>query len=216
MWYTKFRSYWDTLQNPPETSLTTTKPCDISGCPERGDYKAPKSRYDLNNYYWFCLDHVREYNQNWDYFKGMSRAEIENHMTRTVVWDRPTWRATTHGLHARQEAGFNEERMKRKVYESFTEGENIFQDFTMGGDEEKARVAVNSIPHPAVEALAVMDLAPPIEWEEVKARYKALAKKYHPDVAGADKNSEEQLKKINLAYSILKLSYQNYTKLEEK
>lgn len=212
MWYTKFRSYWDTLQNPPETGLTQTRACDISGCVHRGDYKAPKSRYELKEYYWFCLDHVREYNQNWDFFKGMSRSEIEQHMYKTVVWDRPTWRST--------QAGVNEEKIKRTVYERFASGENIFQDFMMDGggigDEESARVNIKSIPHPAVEALAVMDLAPPIEWEEVKARYKALAKKHHPDTNGANKAAEEQLKKINLAYSILKLSYQNYTKLEEK
>ena len=208
MWYTKFRSYWDTLQDPPETSLTVTRMCDINGCPHRGDFRAPKSRYDLNNYYWFCLDHVKEYNQNWDFFKGMSQAEIEKSMSKTVVWDRPTWRSTL--------AGVNEERLKRKVYERFSTGENIFQDFTMGGEEEKARVNVSTIPHPAVEALSVMDLEPPIEWEDVKARYKELAKRYHPDINSSDKNAEEQLKKINLAYSILKLSYQNYTKLDEK
>lgn len=208
MWYTRFRSYWDTIQNQPETALTLTRDCDISGCPHRGDYKAPKSRYELKDYYWFCLDHVQEYNQNWDFFKGMSRAEIEHNMSKTVVWDRPTWRST--------KAGLNEERVKRTVYERFAEGENIFQDFTMGGAEESARVNLQSIPHPAAEALAVMDLAPPIEWEVVKARYKALAKKYHPDVNTTNKAAEERLKKINLAYSILKLSYQNYTKLDEK
>ncbi len=212
MWYTKFRSYWETLQHPPETALTRTRACDISGCAHRGDYKAPKSRHELKDYYWFCLDHVREYNQNWDFFKGMSRSEIEQHMYKTVVWDRPTWRST--------KAGFNEERAKRTVYEQFAAGENIFQNFTMGGsggdEDESAQVNIKSIPHPAVDALAVMDLAPPIEWEEVKSRYKTLAKKYHPDINPADKAAEEQLKKINLAYSILKLSYQNYTQLEEK
>jgi hypothetical protein len=88
----------------------------------------------------------------------------------------------------------------------------------MGGDGEKkedAHIHLGSIPHPAVEALAVMDLKPPVQWEEVKARYKTLAKRYHPDINSANKNAEEQLKKINLAYSILKLSYQNYTKLDE-
>jgi hypothetical protein len=209
MWYTKFRSYWDTLLDPQETGLTLTRDCDISGCPHRGEYKAPKSRNELKEYYWFCLDHVREYNQNWDFFKGMSRGEIEHHMYKNAVWDRPTWRST--------QAGFSEDRVKKTVYERFTQGESIFQDFTMDGKEEQsARVNVQSIPHPAVEALAVMNLEPPIEWEEVKARYKALAKKYHPDTNRMDKNAEEQLKKINLAYSILKLSYQNYTKLEER
>lgn len=209
MWYDKFRSYWETLENQPETSLTVTKTCDITGCAERGDYKAPKSRNDLRTYYWFCLDHVREYNQNWDFFKGMSQAEIERSMSKTAVWDRPTWRST--------QAGFNEEKIRKNVYEHFTAGDNF--SFNMGRDEsnkEEAHINLGSIPHPAIEALAVMDLQPPVDWEEVKARYKTLAKRYHPDTNNADKQAEEQLKKINLAYSILKLSYQNYTKLDEK
>jgi len=211
MWYNKFRSYWDTVQNPAETSLTLTKPCDITGCPERGDFKAPKSRDALQSYYWFCLDHVKEYNQNWDFFKGMSQAEIEHRMSKTAVWDRPTWRST--------KAGFNEDKIRKTVYERFTAGESFFEGFSAGaGDGEKkedAHIHLGSIPHPAVEALAVMDLKPPIQWDEVKARYKTLAKRYHPDVNGTNKTAEEQLKKINLAYSILKLSYQNYTKLDE-
>jgi hypothetical protein len=209
MWYNKFRSYWDTLQNQPETALTETKACDITGCSERGDYKAPKSRDALKSYYWFCLDHVKEYNQNWDFFKGMSQAEIERSMSKTAVWDRPTWRST--------KAGLNEDKIRKNVHERFTSGENF--SFNMGhegNDKEEAHIHLGSIPHPAVEALAVMDLRPPIEWEEVKARYKLLAKRYHPDTNNADKQAEEQLKKINLAYSILKLSYQNYTKLDEK
>jgi len=208
MWYDKFRSYWETLENQPETSLTVTKTCDISGCSERGDFKAPKSRDALKSYYWFCLEHVREYNQNWDFFKGMSQAEIERSMSKTAVWDRPTWRST--------QAGYNEEKIRKTVYERFTSGDNFF--FQMGRDEsnkEEAHINLGSIPHPAVEALAVMDLQPPVDWEEVKARYKTLAKRYHPDTNNADKQAEEQLKKINLAYSILKLSYQNYTKLDE-
>ncbi len=212
MWYTKFRSYWSTIQDPPETGLTLTKNCDISGCPERGDFKAPKSRDALKSYYWFCIEHVREYNQNWDFFKGMSQAEIEKNMSKTAVWDRPTWRST--------QAGFNEDKIRRAAYEGFSARDTIFHDFGMHGngdnEESNARIDVGSIPHPAVEALAVMDLQPPVEWEDVKARYKTLAKRYHPDTNSTDKNAEEQLKKINLAYSILKLSYQNYTKLDEK
>ena len=210
MWYNKFRSYWSALENQPETSLTLTKPCDITGCPERGDFKAPRSRDALKSYYWFCLDHVKEYNQNWDFFKGMSQADIEKSMSKTAVWDRPTWRST--------QAGFNEDKIRKSVYERFTAGESFFQDFTAGGDGEKkedAHIHLASIPHPAVEALAVMGLKPPVVWDEVKARYKTLAKRYHPDTNNADKEAEEQLKKINLAYSILKLSYQNYTKLDE-
>lgn len=40
--------------------------------------------------------------------------------------------------------------------------------------------------------------------DEIKKAYRALAMKYHPDVNKDDKNSEEKLKQINEAYSILK------------
>lgn len=185
--------------------------CSITGCEHLGEYRAPKSRYDLRDYYWFCLDHVREYNHNWDFFKGMGRAEIEHHMTKTSVWDRPTWRMT--------QAGFNEENARKRVYEAFVNGESVFADFDGRGNAdaqaEEARIEVAAIPHPTIEALAVMGLAPPIGWEEVKTRYKSLAKKYHPDTNKDDKRAEEELKKINLAYSILKISYQHYMKLDE-
>ncbi|MEZ0225361.1 MAG: J domain-containing protein [Alphaproteobacteria bacterium] len=210
MWNIRFKTF---LRDSDTDDMLPAirKGCDIGGCPHLGEFKAPKSRYDLRNYYWFCIDHVREYNQQWDFFKGMSRSEIEHHMHKTAVWDRPTWRMT--------QAGFNEEKTRQSVYEAFTRGESVFGDFNSRSAEDEepreAHIDVGSIPHPTIEALAVMGLAPPIEWEEVKARYKTLAKKYHPDTNGADKAAEEELKKINLAYSILKLSYQHYMKLDE-
>lgn len=211
MWYTKFRSYWSTIQDPPETSLTLTRNCDVPDCPERGDFKAPKSRDALKDYYWFCLDHVREYNQSWDFFKGMSQTEIEGALKKAVVGDRPTWRSTEAGKR-------REDAMRKSAYERFT-SEDIFFDFGGGlGEDEgdkSARINVGSIPHPAIEALATMGLQPPVEWKDVKARYKTLAKRYHPDVNGTDKHAEEQLKRVNLAYSILKLSYQHFTALDE-
>jgi hypothetical protein len=214
MWDFKSKSFLRGLHDPEEHLPMVRKNCEIEGCPHLGEYKAPKSRYELRSYYWFCLDHVREYNRQWDYFKGMSPGEVEQHLHRATVWDRPTWRTTEAGI-------LNENRARERIYEAFTRGDTIFGDFNgqATGQEqyrEKAQIDVSSIPHPTVEALAVMDLAPPIEWEEVKAKYKALAKKYHPDTNKHDKNAEEQLKKINLAYSILKLSYQHYLKLDEE
>ncbi len=210
MWDFKLKTFLHDLKDQMEKPLVLRKSCDIAGCPHLGDFKAPKSPHNLTEYHWFCLDHVREYNQNWDFFKGMSQGEIEHHMHKTMMWDRPTWRMT--------ESGLKEGRTREKIHAHFTSGENIFGNFSMGGDEtgEDAHINIQSIPHPAVEALAVMDLAPPVDWDEVKARYKILAKKYHPDTNKNDPAAEELLKKINLAYSILKISYQNYTKLEDR
>jgi hypothetical protein len=209
MWNFRFKTFLG--DEEIDTLPALRKNCEVPGCPHLGEHRAPKSRTELRSYYWFCVEHVREYNQNWDFFKGMSRAEIEHHMYKTAVWDRPTWRMTR--------AGFNEERVRQRVYDAFSRGESIFGDFNSreAEDEEpkEAHINVSTIPHPTVEALLVMDLAPPIEWEQVKARYKTLAKKYHPDTNPGDHAAEEQLKKINLAYSILKLSYQHFLKLDE-
>lgn len=67
------------------------RPCDYPGCPEAGLYKAPRSRDRLHDYYWFCLDHVRDYNAQWDFLKGLSSDEIEEQIRLATVWNRPTW-----------------------------------------------------------------------------------------------------------------------------
>lgn len=209
MWDFRFKSFLHDLKHTGDRPVVQRKGCDAPGCEHLGEYKAPKSRHELRSFYWFCLEHVRDYNANWDFFKGMSKGEMEHHLYKTSVWDRPTWRMT--------QAGMFEEKARRKIYEHFT-GEGVSGDFSFrtGEAEEDAHVNLSALPHPTVEALAVMDLAPPIQWDEVKARYKALAKKYHPDTNKGDKEAEDRFKKITLAYTILKLSYENYTKLDEK
>lgn len=209
MWGFRIRPFLGSHRDQRDTAPVVQKPCDIPGCQHVGDFKAPKSRYDLKDYYWFCLDHVREYNANWDFFKGMTPGEIETHMHKNAVWDRPTWRST--------EAGLNDSKTRQKIYDQFARGESVFGDFKMDGEEQKeAHIDIGTIPHPTIEALDVFGLAPPIDWEQVKARYKKLAKQHHPDMNPGDKDAEEKLKKINLAYTILKLSYQHYTTLDEK
>jgi curved DNA-binding protein CbpA len=185
---------------PPSDSLPVTRRgCDVAGCAHLGEYRAPKSRESLREYYWFCLDHVREYNQKWDFFKGMTPGEIETHMQRSVTWDLPTWRMT--------QAGAIEEETRRKIYRHFSGG-RIFGEFSFDSMEEEQRHGTEP-PSPVRDALKTIGLDVGASWTHIKARYKTLAKTYHPDIAGNDATAEEHLKKINLAYSILKLSYQH-------
>ena len=51
--------------------------------------RAPKSRIMLNEYFYFCLQHIKEYNKSWDFYKGMSVDQIESSMRNDTVWDRP-------------------------------------------------------------------------------------------------------------------------------
>src|SRR3984885_11390641 len=67
------------------------RPCDYAGCTAAGEYRAPKSRSSLNDYWWFCLEHVRAYNATWDFYKGMTPGQIEAQMREDTGWQRPTW-----------------------------------------------------------------------------------------------------------------------------
>ena len=52
----------------------TVRLCDRHGCEERGDCPAPKAPNSPDRWY-FCQAHAAEYNQKWDYFEGLDKAE---------------------------------------------------------------------------------------------------------------------------------------------
>jgi hypothetical protein len=175
--------------------------CDHPGCAAGGDFRAPRSRLELNSYFWFCLEHVRAYNVAWNYYAGMSEAEIEAEIRRDTVWQRPSWRlGERHGPGPRIRdhfgfyAGNAPERGGRR--------ENGHAGGHAGGAAARVASARD-------QALAVFDLEPPLTPVRLKARYKILVKQHHPDAHGGDKAAEEKLKIINQAYATLKASYFN-------
>ncbi|PWC43601.1 J domain-containing protein [Azospirillum sp. TSO22-1] len=173
-----------------------TRACDHPGCAGGGEYRAPKARDRLNEYFWFCLDHVREYNKAWDYYAGMNADQIESEVRRDTTWQRPTWPL---GFWAVQEKF-----LRDRVVRGF--GFEFGREPGQGKAEEQAqrRQAART---PEEEALAVLDLAPPVDFARIKARYRELAKLHHPDANGGDRAAEERLKDINQAYNTLKACY---------
>ncbi|MBT5415017.1 MAG: J domain-containing protein [Rhodospirillaceae bacterium] len=175
----------------PEMSAAL-RPCDHPGCAAEAEFRAPRSRSDLRSYLWFCLEHIRQYNRAWNYFEGMNDGEIENQVRRDTVWERPTW-----PFAGRQARAFAEGR--------FSDPLGAFSDEPRREEEEKPRFrpSLNG-KTPEERALAVLEIEPPITVDRIKARYKELVKRHHPDANGGDKHAEERLKKINEAYATLK------------
>jgi DnaJ-domain-containing protein 1 len=186
------RSSYDSYAAP----RAATRVCDHPDCVAAGEYRAPKSRSSLNEYWWFCLDHVREYNRAWDYYAGMSTDQIEAEVRRDTTWQRPSWPL---GKWATQER-FIRDRVVNGF--SFEFG----QDTGKTKNEEKAHRRHHARTDEE-KALAVLELTPPVDFTRIKARYRELAKKHHPDANGGDKAAEERLKEINQAYNTLKACY---------
>lgn len=179
--------------------------CEHPGCNAGGDFRAPKSRLELDSYRWFCLEHVRAYNSAWNYYAGMSESQIEAEIRRATVWDRPSWRlgqlhAPGYGARMRDPFG---------LYNGANgSGADGSKDHN-GAHRANGRHAGHAARAASAreQALAVFDLEPPFTELRLKARYKVLVKEHHPDSHGGDKVFEEKLKVINQAYATLKASY---------
>ena len=165
------------------------RPCDTPSCEEPGLYRAPKSRSALTDYYWFCLEHVKIYNKAWNYYADMTEAEIEALNRADTIWRRPTW-----PLGSQDREGTGSYRIRDCL--------GLFKVETKSRVPEAEGVPPRGTPEE--RAVAVLDLEPPITLERVKARYKVLVKRLHPDANGGDSTAEERLKVINEAYTTLK------------
>ena len=60
------------------TDPTIVRLCDFHNCNEKGEHPAPKAPNSPEKWL-FCRKHAEEYNKNWDFFSGMSKAEAERY-----------------------------------------------------------------------------------------------------------------------------------------
>ncbi len=183
----------DAILELPGEKEQAHRVCEWPGCRRVGDYRAPKSRERLRTFFFFCLEHVRAYNRGWDFFSGMNQSEIEAYMREDVTWHRPTWKMGNnneqHGDGWRWQDPF-----EVLINGPGTDGAEAKSEW----DRPTSRFGKKE------QMLKVMGLEHDATPDELKARYKELAKKHHPDVNQGDKDAEERLKLINEAYTYLR------------
>jgi hypothetical protein len=163
--------------------------CYWAGCVEPGDFRAPRARDSLREFQWFCEEHIKEFNKKWNYFEGMSETEIYAFQKDATTGHRPTWRMDQLG-----------NRADAKLEEAFSR---------MFGDAHGTHYRADARPIAArdKDALATLDLEHPSDKAKIKAQYRALVKKYHPDVNRGHAQSEEIFKKVTRAYHHLMAHY---------
>lgn len=179
-----------------ERPSASARVCEHAGCAEAGEFRAPRSRTNLGEYRWFCLGHVREYNSKWDFYAGMSEDEIEQQIRADQTWRRPTWKMS----------GPARATLAADPLELLIDPYDILADSGTRSAQRRARAQQNDLSIAEQQALSILDLSWPQTKQGVKARYKELAKRYHPDATGGDRDAEERIKQINQAYSTLKQS----------
>jgi hypothetical protein len=187
------------MYNYKEEARAQVRQCDATGCEGAGDCRAPKNRFAADarqpaDYFWFCQEHAREYNKNWDYFAGMSTDEILAFQKDAVTGHRPTW---SFQIPPHQAAEAIQSRMRGML------GDDI---------AEYIHVVKPPIPAKQQRALEVLELKHPVSHKVIRATYRKLVKQYHPDATGGDKAAEDRFKQVGEAYRLLKNEYGEWVK----
>ena len=190
-----------------ENETLDVKRCEFGTCEKEGLYQAPKA--DLSSHqkrpdswYWFCLDHVRDYNASWNYFREMSEAEILKEWRQDITWQRPTWPLGS--WYTRKSMAFEHvfSARQNKDRHFFDDPFGLFDDYP--GPQEQDRKRPNT---PESQAVLLLELSVPFDKDQLQTAYRRLVKKFHPDLNQGCLLSEEKLKQINQAYTLLKKGF---------
>ena len=165
--------------------------CDWNKCKKIGEYKAPVEKDNSRKFRMLCLEHIKEFNKNWNYFSGMDDDQIMNFLKSDMTWHKPT--------------------------QSFSSSDNFFKvlwNNTLSDevDKNKFNSELNymrqfKFDNKDIKAFSILGVSVGIKWQKIQNKFKILVKKFHPDMNSGDNKFEEKLKLITLAYTQLKNTY---------
>jgi DnaJ domain len=176
--------------------------CDWPSCAEKATHRAPKGRNREREYWRFCLGHVREYNQSYNFFAGMSDDAVARYQKDALTGHLPTWKIGLIG-------GSGRTGSRRRDGAPFADGSgdpfDIMREFgAAGAARARAEAERRGTRNAELKALHALDLEAGASRSDIKARFKELVKRHHPDANGGDRGSEERLRAIIEAYNYLK------------
>ena len=191
-------------QNAPASKF-----CDHPNCHGKGIHRAPKSRQNLqngsNDWYWFCLEHIRNYNEKWNYYTDMPEKDQLQDRIDDAVGQRPTWPLGSHSRSIPKNNRNDDLFIRTKDPFGFFEENIPFQNHQTSflTKEQKSAISLFDLPHPFSQ-------------EQLLKRYRILAKKHHPDANNNSSQANESFRKIGEAYRILLASLKQNDKNKSK
>lgn len=172
--------------------------CQWEGCEKPGTHKAPMGRNREGQYLWMCIDHVREYNKNFNYFSGLDDDAIAKFQKDSITGARPTWQVGSNrwGKHPPLSSRDPNAEGAQRLY-------NRARYASGAGGAKSAPIRARKLKVLEKKSFDDLNLPHTASADEIKTRYKILVKQNHPDANGGDRSSEERLREIILAYKIL-------------
>jgi DnaJ-like protein len=185
-------------------------PCAWQGCERSGAHRAPKGHNKEGAYYMFCLEHVRAYNKSFNYFSGMKENEVQEFMKNSLrTGERPTWKVGAGQTGPAKSAqpspgkpakpGLRDWSGKR-LNDPF----NVFARYARAQARSPVKERERTVLSADRNAIEMLGLEGKPDAKAIKSAYKDMVKRHHPDANGGDKESEERLRNIIVAFNHLK------------
>lgn len=199
-----YPKYFDKIRVRPDKKAEVkshAQICQWDGCKEAGTHRAPVGRMKEGEYFHFCIDHVREYNKGFNYFSGVPDSEVARFQKEAMTGNRPTWKMGVNSAAATGSSpDFAQARSGRAGY--YNRMRDPFDLFNGPKDPRQPRDR-KAKPLEA-KALETLGLDTKANGNDIKARYKELVKRHHPDANGGDRGSEDRFRDVLQAYRVLK------------
>lgn len=186
---------------------SSTRACEWPGCEARGVYRAPSSPERLDEFRWFCLDHVREYNRAWNYFEGWTEEDLDAQSRADRTWERPTW--TLRDGVRRRFQGWPHAEGRAWARWGIDDPLDVLGDAATRnpGEQPERPRRFRRLTRDEQRAMDTLGLPHEVEARsEVRARYRALVKDLHPDMNKGARTDEARLARVIRAWDILKQS----------
>jgi len=169
---------------------TSQRVCEHPGCELAGQYRAPKSPDQLDEYLWFCKEHVREYNLKWNFFHGATEEEFEAQIDSDRVWGRET-----------KPLGSPDEQRAWARLGVDDPHQVLGENATRNPGRKKTGRRLPPTERKALEILEAQD-----HWTkaEIRQQYKSLVKDLHPDMNGGNRADEDRLQEVVWAWDQIK------------
>ena len=179
-----------------ESSIRT---CEVDGCSEEAKYRAPKSPKDLENFHWFCLKHVKEYNTRWNFFKNHSEEEFEKEVNLSKTWGRKTKPFGSKSSANRAHSDGNS-RLRFGIEDPYG-----FID-SLGNKETNSLGTKKRLNHSEQKALSILGATEAMTKNEIRKLYKILIKDLHPDTNDGKRDDEERMTEVVWAWDQIRNS----------
>ncbi|MHA1128156.1 MAG: DnaJ domain-containing protein [Alphaproteobacteria bacterium] len=182
---------------------TSSRQCERDGCEKTGKFRAPKSPNNVEEFVWFCQEHIREYNRKWNFFENHTEEEFDEHVESDKVWGRETKPLGDSAKHARG-TGMDREGQAYKRFGFDDPYEVLGANGTLNPEADANRIRQRRLPPTERKALEILDARDSMTKSEIRKVYKSLVKAMHPDLNGGRRDDEERLAEVVWAWEQVK------------